>query len=57
MLGIPDFSIWLVYLLCILSTVTCIIYGLINWNEGEEVKTAVAEKELKWNKEEEVKMN
>jgi hypothetical protein len=52
MLGIPDFSIWLVYMLCIFSTLTCVIYGLINWNEGAEDETAEIEEEIKWKKEE-----
>jgi len=55
MLGIPDFSIWLVYLLCILSTLACVVYGLLNWNEGAEEESAEAgemEEEFKWKKEE-----
>ena len=36
MLGIDDPWIWGVYLLCILSALLCLIYGIINWNrEGE----------------------
>lgn len=57
MLGIPDFSIWLVYLLCILSTVACIVYGLLNWNEGAEDEMTWAEEEFRLRNEEEVKMN
>jgi hypothetical protein len=52
MLGIPDFSIWLVYMLCIFSTLICVIYGLINWNEGNEDETAEIEEEIRWKKEE-----
>jgi hypothetical protein len=36
MLGIDDPQIWLAYVLCFLSAVGCIIYGALNWNEGEE---------------------
>ncbi len=32
-LGIPDPQIWLVYLLCIVSSALCVIYGTINWNK------------------------
>ena len=35
-LGFNDTSIWLVYLLCILSALFSLIYGLINWNKGDE---------------------
>ncbi len=36
MLGIDDPWIWGVYLLCILSALLCLIYGIIKWNwEGE----------------------
>jgi hypothetical protein len=41
MLGIQDTFVWLAYLLCILSTVLCVVYGVINWNRGDEaVETA-----------------
>ena len=33
MLGIDDPQIWFAYILCILSALGCIIYGLLNWNE------------------------
>lgn len=36
MLGIPDPGVWTAYLLCILSAVFCIVYGIISWNKGEE---------------------
>lgn len=36
MFGIQDPGVWLAYLLCILSAVFCIIYGIINWNKGDE---------------------
>lgn len=35
-LGFNDASIWLVYLLCILSALYGLIYGLVNWNKGDE---------------------
>ena len=52
-LGINDPWIWGVYLLCIISTLLCIIYGLMNWNkEGEAEEEEIAE-EAAWEKKEE----
>jgi hypothetical protein len=31
-LGIPDPQVWLAYLLCILSGLLCVVYGVLNWN-------------------------
>jgi hypothetical protein len=50
MLGIPDFWIWGAYVLCILSTVACIVYGLYNWNRGGENEPAEIEEEIQWEK-------
>jgi hypothetical protein len=36
MLGIEDKFVWSAYLLCVLSTVLCVVYGAVNWNRGEE---------------------
>lgn len=36
MFGIDAPSIWLAYLLCILSALLCVVYGLFNWNRGRE---------------------
>ena len=36
-LGIKDGYVLAAYILCIASTVLCVIYGLIAWNRGEEV--------------------
>lgn len=33
LLGIPDPQIWGVYLLCILSAIFCVGYGIANWNK------------------------
>jgi len=53
MLGIDDPWIWGVYLLCILSTLLCIVYGLINWNKGAELEADEAAEELAWEAKEE----
>lgn len=31
-LGIQDPWVWMAYILCILSTVLCVLWGLFNWN-------------------------
>lgn len=36
MLGIEDFSVLLAYLLCVLASLLCVVYGLMNWNRGDE---------------------
>ncbi len=53
MLGINDPWILGVYLLCILSAVLCVIYGLINWNKGEEQEAEEVSEEIAWEAEEE----
>ena len=55
MLGIPDVGIWLAYLLCIASTILCVVYGIVNWNKGDDSNELTAQKDLEWeNKEEEI---
>jgi hypothetical protein len=49
LLGIDDPAIWSAYLLCILSAVFCIIYGIFNWNKGDE---AIRSEDIKWVKDE-----
>lgn len=53
MFGIQSFAIWSVYLLCILSTVACLIYGVINWNKGGTDEIQDLKKSKEWQKEEE----
>lgn len=36
MLGISDGWISAAYVLCLLSSLFCVIYGAINWNRGDE---------------------
>ena len=36
MLGMGDFWVGLAYLLCILSSLVCVVYGILNWNKGGE---------------------
>jgi hypothetical protein len=36
MLGIEDPYIWSAYVLCIISAIACMAYGIAKWNEEEE---------------------
>ncbi|MCE5187407.1 MAG: hypothetical protein LLF76_14905 [Planctomycetaceae bacterium] len=49
MLGIEDKGVLAAYLLCIASTVLCVLYGIINWNRGDD---SVQATDLKWAAEE-----
>lgn len=45
MFGLEDKYVSLAYLLCILSTVLCVVYGLVNWNRGDD---SVKPEDLTW---------
>ncbi len=45
MLGLGDFSIFAVYVLCVLSALTCVIYGIFTWNKGADKDEPEVEKE------------
>lgn len=53
MLGIPDFWIVCAYILCIVSAVLCVIYGVYNWNRGHENEAQQILEEDEWAKAEE----
>jgi hypothetical protein len=50
MLGIKDPWILTAYLLCFLSALACIVYGIINWNKGGENEKKEISEEAKWEK-------
>ncbi|NYT02245.1 MAG: hypothetical protein GKC10_05775 [Methanosarcinales archaeon] len=52
MLGISDPWIWGVYVLCLLSTLLCVIYGALKWNYGWEQEREEISEELAWEKSE-----
>jgi hypothetical protein len=52
-LGIDDPWIWGVYLLCISSTLLCVIYGIVNWNKEGELEALEAKEEAAWETSEE----
>lgn len=41
MFGFTDFWIGIVYLSTILAGVTCVVYGIFNWNRGDQALTDV----------------
>jgi hypothetical protein len=49
MLGIDDPIVLLAYLLCIGSSLLCVVYGILCWNKGHDAVTAV---DVKWATEE-----
>jgi len=49
MIGIEGKWVGLAYLLSIGSAVLCVVYGLLNWNKGDE---PVKPEDQKWAKEE-----
>lgn len=49
MFGIESMTVATVYLLCIASAILCVVYGVINWNKGEE---AIQPDDVKWAAEE-----
>lgn len=51
-LGIPDPWVWSAYLLCILITLFCVIYGVLNWNSGGEDEEEHIMEEIRWEEEE-----
>lgn len=53
MLGIDDPWIWGVYLLCILSALLCLIYGLINWSREGELEAVEIRETAAWEDSEE----
>lgn len=53
MLGIDDPLILSVYLLCIFSSLLCVIYGIFNWNRGGELEALEIKEEAAWETSEE----
>lgn len=53
MLGIDDPWIWGVYILCILSALLCMVYGIINWNREGELEAIEIKEEETWEAKEE----
>lgn len=52
MLGLGDFWVSSVFILCILSTLLCVVYGAIKWNSDDQDDGLIQEEEKKWEEEE-----
>ncbi len=52
-MGLADGNIALVYVLCILSALLCIVYGIVNWNRGVDEEAAQIAEEAGWEEKEE----
>jgi hypothetical protein len=52
MFGIHDIWIILAYVLCILSAILCVVYGIVNWNKGADLETKELAEESDWSKSE-----
>ncbi|MGE4283083.1 MAG: symporter small accessory protein [Clostridia bacterium] len=50
MLGINDVGILSAYLLCIISAIVCLMYGIYNWNKGQEEEPVEILEEIQWEK-------
>ncbi|PKM95494.1 MAG: hypothetical protein CVU84_05355 [Firmicutes bacterium HGW-Firmicutes-1] len=48
MLGIQDLNIFLVFSLCVISALFCVVYGVLNWNKGQEKEMDEIKEELLW---------
>ncbi len=53
MLGLEGNSIFVAYILSILSALGCLVYGIINWNKGGDNEKADIKEEKKWESDEE----
>ena len=52
-LGIESPSVWLAYVLSLGGAVLCVVYGIANWDKGEE---PVQKEDMDWAKEEKAKV-
>lgn len=52
MLGLGDFWVSLVFILTILSSLLCVVYGAIYWNRDGEPTKLELEEEERWEKDE-----
>jgi len=51
-LGIPDPIVSSAFILLIVSTLICVIYGAVNWNKEGEISDEELNAEKEWMKEE-----
>lgn len=53
MFGIKDFWVYSAFVLCVASTLLCVIYGLLNWNKGLVEEEEQISEEARWEIQEE----
>ncbi|HBD92630.1 MAG: hypothetical protein A2015_05705 [Spirochaetes bacterium GWF1_31_7] len=51
-MGFQDISVSLAYILSVLITIVCAVYGIIHWNHEGDVSAKELEEEKQWIKEE-----
>jgi heme exporter protein D len=51
-LGINDPGVWLAYVGTILVMLLCVVYGILNWNKGDEDEEMQVKEEMEWHKKE-----
>lgn len=58
MFGISDPGIYMAYLLVFLCVIFAIVFGIVNWNKGQETDEEAIETDLKWEaKDEKIKQD
>lgn len=48
MFGLGDFWVSCAFVLCILSVVVCAVYGIINWNKGNDDEMQQIDEVIEW---------
>lgn len=48
MFGLHDFWISSAFVLCVLSAVLSVVYGIVNWNKGADTESREIAEEEKW---------
>jgi sensor domain CHASE-containing protein len=51
-LGIDDPWVLSAYILTVLSMLLCVVYGVLNWNKGDEEEEEEIKEEMEWHKKE-----
>ncbi len=53
MFGIKDPGIYMAYLLAFLCVVFAVVYGIINWNKGDNKSPDILKEDAKWEEDDE----
>ncbi|MGC8765627.1 MAG: symporter small accessory protein [Brevinematia bacterium] len=49
-LGLEGFGAFLAFISCIIATLICMVYGIVNWNKPKEDITQEVKEEIEWEK-------